>query len=132
MFPPGGHSLTVPGAAHLSLILQQTFAEWPVLDRCQGNRCHVSAPRSSDKDSDSYFLFLEAIPCTDQSDCLLWWVPRRHAKRDGGEKGPQEGRDDPLQTAASGEQEASSYRRDLCPKAWLVGDKLYGHCMLVT
>ena len=39
-------TLPVPGAAHLSLILPQTFAEWPTLDRCQGNRCHVSAPRS--------------------------------------------------------------------------------------
>ena len=27
-------TLPVLGAAHLSLILPQTFAEWPVLDRC--------------------------------------------------------------------------------------------------
>ena len=32
MFSHGGHSVTLPGTGHLCLILQQTFAEWPVLD----------------------------------------------------------------------------------------------------
>lgn len=76
---------------------------------------YVCTQELPDKDSDNYFLFLEAIPCTDQSDCLLRWVPRRHAKRDGGEQVPQEGRDDPLQTGESEELEASSYSRDQTP-----------------
>ncbi|KAJ8790643.1 hypothetical protein J1605_021287 [Eschrichtius robustus] len=36
-----------------------------------------------DKKACKFFLFLEAMPCTDQGDCLLLWVPRRQDKTDG-------------------------------------------------
>lgn len=94
VFSHGSYSFTVSGAAHFSAILHQTFSEWPVLDRCKYNKCHVSAPRSF-QTRKQCFLFLGArggMSHADMphSDCPLW-VPRRRDKTDGGEKGSWEG-----------------------------------------
>ena len=46
MLSHGGHSFTVPGTVYWSLILQQTFAEWLILDSTRGSRKPVFAPKS--------------------------------------------------------------------------------------
>ena len=61
MFSHGGHSLSVPGTVHWSLILQQTFAEWPVLDSTGEAETLCQHPGAAGQGL-SYFLFPEATP----------------------------------------------------------------------